>query len=229
MAADPVRALETRLEGRSAEARLVVAIREAFSGRIALVSSFGAESAVLLHMIAGIDPALPILFLDTRKLFGETPRYRDRLAARFGLTDIRVLRPDTADLGAEDADGILFQRDPDRCCAIRKGDPLARGLDGFDAWITGRKRFQGGARDALPVVEFVDGRIKINPLADWGKAELDAYFTAHDLPRHPLEADGFPSIGCMSCTDRVAPGEDVRAGRWRGRDKTECGIHGPGA
>ena len=227
--AESLARLEARLARLPAEQRLAAAIRDLFPGRIALVSSFGAESAVLLHMASRIDPALPILFLDTRKLFGETLRYRDTLVARLGLTGVITERPDADALAAEDADGLLFQRDPDRCCAIRKGDPLAAGLAGFDAWITGRKRFQGATRAALPVVESVDGRTKVNPLADWEKADLDAYFAAHDLPRHPLEADGFLSIGCLTCTDRVAPGEDARAGRWRGQDKTECGIHGPGA
>jgi phosphoadenosine phosphosulfate reductase len=200
-------------------------VRDEFAGRIALVSSFGAESAVLLHLIAEIDPAIPIIFLDTGKLFGETLRYRDQLTKRLGLKDLRSIAPDPAALAAEDEAGALWLKQPDRCCFLRKVEPLRRALEGFDAWLTGRKRFQGGLRDRLPKFEAADGKIKVNPLADWTKDDLDRYFEAHELPRHPLEADGFLSIGCMPCTDRVSPGEDGRAGRWRGIDKTECGIH----
>lgn len=199
----------------------------AAAGRIALVSSFGTESAVLLHMVAGIDPATPVVVLDTLKLFGETQRYRATLVKRLGLTDIRVFRPDPADERAEDPDGDLWLRNHDACCALRKVRPLARALSSFDAWITGRKRYQSATRAALPAFEADDGRIKVNPLAEWSRDDLVAYLDRHDLPRHPLEADGYLSIGCMPCTDPVAPGEDIRAGRWRGAAKTECGIHRP--
>jgi phosphoadenosine phosphosulfate reductase len=201
------------------------AIQEEFRGRVALVSSFGAESAVLLDLVARADRSTPVIFLDTGKLFGETLRYRDKLVERLGLTEVRVIRPDEAALQAEDPDGVLWLKRPDRCCFVRKVEPLRRALEGFDAWITGRKRFQGGLRGDMPLFEADAGRIKINPLAGWTKADLDDYFARYDLPRHPLEADGFLSIGCMPCTDRVAPDEDARAGRWRGTDKTECGIH----
>ena len=204
-------------------------IHEEFPGRIALVSSFGAEAAVLLHLVAGIAPALPVVFLDTGKLFGETLRYRDRLIADFGLQDVRSVTPDPARVDALDPDGVLWFGNPDMCCHLRKVEPLNRALEGLDAWITGRKNFQSGSRANLQRIERnrEDGRIKINPLASWQKQDLDGYFERHRLPRHPLEADGFLSIGCMPCTDRVAPGEDARAGRWRGREKTECGIHLP--
>jgi phosphoadenosine phosphosulfate reductase len=166
-----------------------------------------------------------VIFLDTGKLFGETLRYRDELVRRLGLVDVRSVRPDPARLTAEDPDGTLWRADPDRCCALRKVEPLERALAGFEAWINGRKRSHGGARSALPVIEAAGGRIKVNPLASWGAGEIGAYFTAHELPRHPLEADGFRSVGCMPCSDRAQPDEDARAGRWRGRGKTECGIH----
>ena len=208
-----------------AEELLGRVITETFPGRMALVSSFGAESAVLLHMIAAIDPATPVIFLDTGRLFGETLRYRDRLVRALGLSDLRSLQPESEGLTAEDADGLLFRRDPERCCFLRKVAPLRRALDGFDAWITGRKGYQGGLRTGLPRFEADAGRVKINPLADWSRDDIEAYLDHHGLPRHPLEADGFLSIGCMPCTDRVAPGEDLRAGRWRGLGKSECGIH----
>ena len=202
---------------------------EVFPGRIALVSSFGAESAVLLHMVARIDRATPVIFLDSGRLFGETLRYRDALIDRLGLCDLRSLSPRAEDLAREDPDHLLFRRDPDRCCALRKVEPLQRALGGFQAWITGRKAYQGGLRRDLPRVEADGTRIKINPLADWDRDDIEDYFLQHDLPRHPLEAEGYLSIGCMPCTDRVALGEDVRAGRWRGVAKSECGIHLPGA
>jgi phosphoadenosine phosphosulfate reductase len=200
-------------------------IHNEFDGHIALVSSFGAESVVLLHLVASVEPATPIVFIDTLKMFGSTLRYRDEILARLGLTDVRVARPDPAVLTTHDTDSGLWLRDPDKCCAIRKVTPLARALSGFDAWISGRKRFQGGKRAELQLFEADGERIKINPLAGWTKDDVTAYRERHDLPDHPLVADGFRSIGCMPCTTRVAEGEDERDGRWRGQDKTECGIH----
>jgi len=199
-----------------------------FPGKIALVSSFGTESAILLHMIAQIDKATPVIFLETGKLFPETLAYRDALIARLGLTGVRNIRPSGAQLAAWDPDGKLWQKDVDLCCAIRKTNPLDEALEGFDAWITGRKRAQGGTRSNLNVVETgPDGRITVNPLAHWDDARITAYFEEHDLPHHPLEAEGYTSIGCASCTMRPRPGEDKRSGRWAGLDKTECGIHMP--
>ena len=212
---------------KTGEALLRPLITGELAGRIALVSSFGTESAILLDMVARIDPSVPVLFLNTGKLFGETLRYRDRLVEDLGLTDAREIQPDPADLDAEDADGVLWMRNADRCCALRKVRPLQRALEPFQAWITGRKRYQGGSRRELPVIEPADGRIKINPLADWTRNEIETHLDARGLPRHPLEAEGFLSIGCMPCTDRVAACEDIRQGRWRGLAKTECGIHRP--
>ena len=198
---------------------------EALGDRLALVSSFGAESVVLLHMISRLKPDMPILFLDTGMLFGQTLDYRKTLAARLGLTGIRDLRPAFNDLAVADPDARLWQTDTDACCHVRKVLPLDKALREFDGWITGRKRFHGGDRLSLPVVEHSDGQLKFNPLANWGKAELDAYMAEHDLPAHPLVAQGFPSIGCWPCTKPVEEGQDVRAGRWQGSEKTECGIH----
>ena len=202
-------------------------IEDAFPGEVALVSSFGAESAVLVHMVAAIDQDVPVIFLDTGKLFAETLRYRDRLIARLGLTDVRSVGPEPAHLRALDPAGMLFRDDADACCFVRKVEPLQRALRGFAAWISGRKARHGAVRAGLHPFEPDGARVKINPLWNWDKAALDAYFAANDLPPHPLEADGFRSIGCMPCTGRAAPGEAPRAGRWRGRDKTECGIHLP--
>ncbi len=194
-------------------------------GPIALVSSFGAESVVLLHMVAQIDTATPVIFLDTEMLFPETLTYQRQVSEQLGLTDLRVITPDRNAVLVEDVDGILHQADTDACCDLRKTRPLEEALRDFGGWITGRKRFQGGQRAALPLFEKEGRKIKINPLADWNPQDIAAYMTKHALPRHPLVAQGYPSIGCMPCTTRVSAHEDPRAGRWRDSDKTECGIH----
>ena len=203
------------------------ALRDADTGKIALVSSFGAESVVLLHMVAQIDCSTPVLFLDTEMLFAETLHYQREVADTLGLTDIRILRPGRKDVFMGDTDGLLHRSDPDACCHLRKTLPLERALRDFDAWLTGRKRFHGGARTELPLVESNDDRLKINPLANWRKEDVAQYISRHGLPRHPLVDLGYPSIGCQPCTTRAVPGETVRAGRWRGQDKNECGIHLP--
>tara|TARA_R110002167_G_scaffold68132_9_gene192465 strand:- start:96 stop:839 length:744 start_codon:yes stop_codon:yes gene_type:complete len=217
--------MSLRFNGLPTEELLRAVLASELPGRLAVVSSFGTESAVLLHLVAGIDPNVPVIFLNTGKLFGETLSYREALVERLGLTDVRDIRPDPADLSAEDPQGLLCLNDTERCCFLRKVLPLQRALAGFDSWISGRKAFQSDGRRNLPPIERDGAHTKINPLANWSKAALDGYFARHDLPRHPLEADGFLSVGCMPCTDRVAPGEDARAGRWRGAAKSECGIH----
>jgi len=201
-------------------------LREEFVGETAVVSSFGSESAVLLHLVAEVDPTTPVLFINTGKLFAETLRYRDRLQDLLGLGDIRTLAPHPADRAAKDPDGTLWARDTDACCNFRKVIPIRRALEGFAAQITGRKRFQTQARAEMRAVEYFDGRFRFNPLSDWTQADLEAYITRHNLPRHPLVEDGYPSIGCMPCTRRVHVGEAYRDGRWSGLDKDECGIHG---
>ncbi|WP_084787748.1 phosphoadenylyl-sulfate reductase [Sphingomonas yabuuchiae] len=225
--AEDAAAYETRFAGVPAPEMLRILLTGELHGQIAAVSSFGTESAVLLHMVAQADPATPVVFTDTLKMFPETLTYRDTLVERLGLLDVRVIQPDASLLAAKDPDGIRHGYDPDGCCDLRKVEPLARGLAPFEAWISGRKGFQAGTRRALPRFEVENGRLKLNPLADWDKAALDGYFAAHDLPRHPLEAEGYLSIGCAPCTSKVKPGEDPRAGRWRGFDKVECGIHQP--
>ena len=230
-------------------------IEQEFPERICVVSSFGAESAILLHKVAQIDPTVPIIFLNTGKLFGETLRYRDRLQAQLGLADIRAIAPHKDDLAATDAAGDLWQKSTDKCCYIRKVLPQARALRGFEAVITGRKRFQTNARRNMAYIEMENGatnpiattdmtpdiagraaqaggtesiqRIRINPLAEHDLPALNAYMEAHKLPRHPLVKDGYLSIGCMPCTDKVTAGGDYRSGRWADEEKEECGIHQP--
>ena len=220
-------AMERRFAGVATGDMLGELLTGELKGRVATVSSFGAESAVLLHMVSQIDRDIPVIFLNTQKLFGETLAYRDELSERLGLTDLRVFRPDPRILADKDANGLRWSYDPDGCCDLRKVQPLRRALAPFDAWISGRKGFQAGTRKAMPRFEEDEGRLKLNPLADWDKARLDAWFEEHKLPRHPLEEQGYPSIGCAPCTSKVLPGEDPRAGRWRGWEKVECGIHVP--
>jgi phosphoadenosine phosphosulfate reductase len=216
--------LRAQGESLGSQELLCLAI-EAFPGKTAIISAFAAESVVLLHQVAQIDPATPVLFLNTHKLFGETMRYRDRLQEALGLTDVRSVGPHPDDRRARDPEGTLWSRDPDACCHFRKIVPLRRALVGFDAIVTGRKRFQTTERATMQKVELVEGRVRFNPLVDWELPELIAYMDEHRLPKHPLINDGYPSIGCIPCTRRVATGEGYRDGRWAGSDKVECGIH----
>ena len=229
--ADAIR-LNNLFRGSDTRDMLRAVIGDSLAGDLAVVSSFGAESAILLHLVAEVDPATPVLFLDTLKHFPETLAYRDTLVARLGLRDVRVLTPDAEVLAKKDEKGLRWSWDPDDCCEVRKVVPLANALARFDASITGRKGFQSSTRAGLPRFEIDhsdgEGRLKINPLANWTHEQIEAWFDAYDLPRHPLVARGYPSIGCAPCTSKVAPGEDPRSGRWKGWDKTECGIHVPG-
>ena len=226
-------ALNARFAGVATQEMLTAVLREGLAGRIAAVSSFGAESAVLLHLLASIDPAVPVLFLETGKHFPETLAYRDEIAARLGLTNLINLTPDPLALAARDGTGLRWSFDPDGCCEIRKVQPLTKALGSFDASFTGRKGFQSATRAGLARFELdatdTVGRLKVNPLADWSSDQIASYFAATGLPAHPLVAQGYPSIGCSPCTSMVAAGEDARSGRWKGWDKTECGIHVDGA
>ncbi|MGJ5033665.1 phosphoadenylyl-sulfate reductase [Bradyrhizobium sp. HKCCYLRH3059] len=221
----PVAALDAALRTAAPHEVIAAALAAIGRERLAVVSSFGTESAALLKVTSDVDPAIPVIFLDTGHMFAETLAYRDRLIEILGLQDVRSMKPDAAALEREDADNDLWFSDPDACCRIRKVEPLARALAPFAAWINGRKRFQGGLRAAIPVVEQDGVRVKFNPFANVTREEIAAIYRSANLPQHPLVAAGFRSIGCMPCTSRADSGEDERAGRWRGRDKTECGIH----
>jgi len=217
--------LSARYEGQAAEEVLAGVIRHDFPGRIGLVSSFGTEAAVLLHMVARIDPYVPVIFLDTGKHFPETLAYRDALVSRLGLCNIQTVHPSPAGLEAEDPDGTLHARNPDLCCHVRKTLPMFAALRALGCWITGRKRGQATTRAALPLFEVQDRWLKVNPLYDWTAGDVADYFARHDLPEHPLKGQGYLSVGCAPCTRAVRPGENARAGRWADSDKTECGIH----
>ena len=223
--AEQLAALQASAHGRDADGILRLALKESFESSTGVVSSFGAESAVLLHLVAQIDPTTPILFVNTGKLFGETLRYRDRLQDELGLTDLRVLGPHPILRAEKDPEGTLWSRDPDACCAFRKVQPLKHALEGFSAFVTGRKQFQTKARTAMQPVEFFEGRFRFNPLHNWSLADIERYSTDHALPRHPLVEDGYLSIGCIPCTRRLQAGEGYRDGRWPGLEKDECGIH----
>ncbi len=218
--------LNSRYRNQKTEDVLRDILKDPLFGPVALVSSFGAEAVVLLHMISVIDPATPVIFIDTEMLFPQTLAYQKDLAEKFGLTDVRRITPSREAVFQRDTDNLLHLADRDSCCALRKTEPLERALIGFDAWIGGRKRFQGGVRVAIEMFENeADTRIKINPLAHWSREDVADYITVNTLPRHPLVAKGYLSIGCAPCTTPVSAGEDYRAGRWRGEEKTECGIH----
>ena len=217
--------LQDKAAGRDAHGILELALTGEFAGKTAVVSSFGAESAVLLKLVADIDPNTPILFLNTGKLFGETLRYRDRLQDVLGLGDLRSLSPSQDERTQKDPEGSLWSTNADACCDFRKTIPLARALAPFRAQVTGRKRFQTRERADMLTVEFHDSRYRFNPLWQWDLQQLEAFAQRNNLPPHPLVEDGYPSIGCMPCTRRVQAGEDYRAGRWSGLDKDECGIH----
>ena len=224
--ADRVQALNARYRHHAATTVLEHALRDDDLGRVALVSSYGAESVVLLHLVSVIAPQTPVLFVDTRMLFAETLEYQRQLADSLPLCDVRTIRAAQPKLAFDDPDNTLHQFNTDACCALRKVEPLERALAQFDGWITGRKRYQASTRAAVEFFEAEgDTRIKVNPLAHWGREDLEDYIANNALPRHPLVAKGYPSIGCAPCTSPVAPGEDPRSGRWRGQNKVECGIH----
>ena len=206
---------------------LRAAIEVEFPGRIAVASSFGAEAAAMLALAADIDAAIPVIVLETGKLFPETLAYIRRLTAHLGLTDVRFVRPDAARIGAVDPDGRLWSRDPEACCRLRKVEPFRRALEPFEAWVSGRKRLHGEVRAETPTIGAVDGHVVVSPLARWSRQDIDRVFALRALPRHPLEFAGYASIGCVPCTRPVAAGEGPRAGRWADSEKTECGIHRP--
>jgi phosphoadenosine phosphosulfate reductase len=221
----PADALDRALRNASPQRVIAAALATVGRDKLALVSSFGTQSAALLKVMADVDPAIPVIFLDTGWLFEETLAYRDTLIEKLGLRDVRSIKPPEETLSREDPDRDLWFSNPDACCRIRKVEPLRRALQPFDGWINGRKRFQGGLRSDIAVVEQDGTRLKFNPFANVSREGIEAIFKSAELPLHPLAASGYLSIGCMPCTSRTSADEDERAGRWRGRPKTECGIH----
>lgn len=217
--------LNDELRGASAQTILRASMLREWQDEITYVSSFGAESAVMLALIADVNPNLPIVFLETGMHFPQTLDYKETLIERLGLSNVRDIAPAEDERLLQDPKNTLWKTDTDACCALRKVRPLEPALEGFNAWITGRKRFHGGARLSLPVFEHAAGRFKVNPLASWTQDDVQAYFKHRQLPRHPLVAQGFPSIGCWPCTKPAADPSDIRSGRWAGQEKSECGLH----
>lgn len=217
--------LNGELREASAQTILRASIVREWPDEITYVSSFGAESAVMLALIADVDPSLPIIFLETGMHFPQTLDYKEALTEHLGLTNVRDIEPSETEQKVLDSSKDLWKTDTDACCALRKVRPLEPALEGYKAWITGRKRFHGGARLNLPVFEHASDRFKINPLAGWTQEDVDQFFIYRGLPKHPLVAQGYPSIGCWPCTKPSADPSDVRSGRWSGQGKTECGLH----
>jgi phosphoadenosine phosphosulfate reductase len=217
--------LRERRDGLEGAELMAALIEHDYRGRIAIVSSFGAESVVLLHMVSQIDRSTPVLFLDTGFLFPETTDYRREVTFLLGLSDVRVLSPNDTHEREFDPDRTLHKSHPNVCCFFRKVLPLRNALQPFSAWISGRKRYQSDGRAGLDLIERDGRHIKANPLAGWTADDLNAYIARHALPTHPLVDQGYPSIGCEPCTTPVTAGEDLRAGRWRGTEINECGIH----
>ena len=199
--------------------------REEFGDKFAVASSM--QDAVLPHLASRVMPGVDVLFLDTGYHFAETIATRDRVAQEYDIT-LRNLTP-TQSVAEQDASHgkDLFSRDPDLCCTLRKTHPLDDALDGYEAWATGVRRSEAVTRRETPVVSFDARRerIKVAPLAAWSDEDVAAYLAEHDVVSNPLLTQGYPSIGCATCTRRVKPGEDARAGRWAGQDKVECGIN----
>lgn len=223
--ADRLERLNKELREATAQDILRISMEREWPDEMTYVSSFGAESACMLGLIAETNPDLPVIFLETGMHFPQTLDYRDELIEKLGLTGVRNITPDAEHLANEDPKNVLWRIDTDACCDIRKVRPLEPALEGFNAWITGRKRFHGGARLSLPVFEHASGRYKINPLASWTPEDVSDFLESRDLPKHPLVAQGYPSIGCWPCTQPARNASDVRSGRWAGQDKTECGLH----
>ena len=222
-----VEAMAARLEDASPQGVLAAAFKE-FGDGVAIATGFGAEGAALIDMAAKINPQPNIFFLDTGFLFPETYDLRRRLEDRYRVTIRAVRTAITPEIQDEMFGPRLWSRDPDLCCRLRKLEPLKEALKDLDAWVTAIRRDQTMARATARAAEwdYRWQRVKINPLVRWTKREVWDYIAKHDVPYNPLHDAGYPSIGCTHCTRAVRAGEDERAGRWAGRAKTECGLHG---
>lgn len=220
--------LAERFEERTAEELLTWAA-ERFAGRVTLTCSWQRQSSVLVDMLWRIGAEVRIVEFDTGLIFPETHATRDRLVERYGI-GVTTIRPRQTVAEQATTEGpSLWERDPDRCCSLRKVEPMARAMADADAWITGIRREQSVTRRNARKVELAADRalVKIQPLADWSDEDVTAYLYLHDVPYNPLHDEGYPSIGCFPCTRAVNPGDDPRSGRWAGTGKSECGLHLP--
>ena len=213
------------LNGKSTIDRIRLLIEDIFLNRISYVSSFGAESAIILHMISKINKGFPIVFINTLKLFQETIDYKNYLKKSLGLQNIIEIQPEIEELKQADRNNDLWKTDTNKCCELRKVKPLNKALKNYDAWFSGRKSFHSDTRQENTMVEFHDDKYIVSPLLSWKRAEIENYFVGNNLERHPLVAQSYLSIGCTHCTSKTIDINDVRSGRWVGSTKTECGIH----
>ncbi|MFO0774884.1 MAG: phosphoadenylyl-sulfate reductase [Nitrospiraceae bacterium] len=228
--ADALPALSQSFETQTPQALLQYAI-ERFAPKIIVACSFGAEDVVLVDMVHRINPDVPLFYLDTDFLFPETYATRDRIVEQYGLKPTQLLQIRsrlTPEQQAAEYGEALWARNPDQCCQLRKvGEPLARALEGCDAWITGIRRDQAPTRANAGLIEW-DRKfnlVKINPLARWTWDDVWTYIRVYEVPYNPLHDRNYPSIGCTHCTAPVAEGDDPRSGRWKQFGKTECGLH----
>jgi phosphoadenosine phosphosulfate reductase len=224
---ETLRAVADALEGASPAATLAWAFQQFERDEIALACSFGAEDVALVDMISRVKPGARVFYLDTNLLFPETYQTIERIKATYDVQLEQCLPLITLEEQARIQGEALWARTPDACCAIRKVEPLRRALSGLKAWITGIRREQAPTRANARPVEWDAkfGLVKINPLVAWKDGDVWAYIMAQQVPYNPLHDQGYPSIGCTHCTRAVQAGEDPRAGRWSGSDKTECGLH----
>lgn len=221
-------ALNARFESRSPLAILRWVFETFDEGQAVMGTGFGASGVVLMDHLVRVQPAATVFFLDTDLLYPETYELRDRLDARFDLNIVRVHSGPSLDEQAEEYGDELWNHDPDQCCFLRKVKPLREYLADKSAWLTAIRRDQSPSRADTDVVEWSPANevVKVNPLADWTEDDIWAHIDRHDLPYNPLHDEGYPSIGCMPCTERVgSDAENPRAGRWADSSKTECGLH----
>ena len=236
MSGGPAVIAELKAWGDSFESKqpqdVVAAVLERYAPKLVVACSFGAEDVVLVDMVHRMNPSVPLFYLDTEFLFPETYATRDRLIQQYDLKPAQVLQVKsllTPERQAEQYGEALWAKEPDRCCQLRKVEPLTRVLKGFDAWITGIRRDQAPSRANAGLIEW-DQKfelVKVNPLARWSWADVWTYIRVYEVPYNPLHDQDYPSIGCTHCTAPVAPGDDPRAGRWKTFTKTECGLHKP--
>ncbi len=210
---------------KSSPEEIIRKSRNLFKDKIVYISSFGIESAIILHMISQIDKNFPIALLNTNFLFKQTLDYKNKLIKSLNLKNFVEIFPDNSKLQKDDPNNNLWKSDVEKCCELRKVKPLNKFLKKYNAWISGRKSYQGGERFDVQPFEFNNGKVVVNPLANFEKKFVLLYFNNNNLPKHPLVEEGYLSVGCTHCTFKPKNIEDPRSGRWINQTKTECGIH----
>ena len=220
-----IKALNSKFADGEPRSILEHSILNLFKNKIAYVCSFGSESAIILHLISKISKDIPIIILNTHFLFKETIEYKNELLKLLGLRNYREVFPDDKLLKKLDSNNDLWKTEADKCCNLRKVLPLEKSLTNFEAWISGRKSYHLGERQNLKAFEIINNKIVVNPLFKSSRDFVENYFSLNELPKHPLVAEGYLSIGCKHCTIKTKNIRDLREGRWSDKTKTECGIH----